>query len=522
MLEKLTQQLDADLKKIDTERNSPPRIERVPASQRRRCRLLCQRNQPCHPRSAVTPVETASPPVEPAPPAAAPQARPEAAPQPETESAPPDEAKLRDELEANSAKLIREMHDLESLRKQLGIVNPNSDGNELRDALQARLTVVNNRLRSLNSECLTLDSQIGRLNEQLDALSSEQGKKDRAEQMLQGDGMLSFYRDELAMRVELNKRNISIDDKGLDTLDTDRRLKARREELLEAAAARDTAKAKEYRGQLVIKHRERDRVKEQVAALGLEYEELFTKLDVLSHRRPELAEMQLQVKTMTSNVDALNQQLYKISTAKRAAADQQAAADDPEQAAGARRKKQGKLQDLLNQKNDELDRDAAEVNKLRYALGVATAADLSSRVSDLQDQTTRLDGEIFDQSVLIAKSVGELDKLRLDIELAGDPAVQKGRPWEAMQYDPTLKSPDQQLQDLGAATAAVAKTPDSEDRLNSNLRAAARLESSINERREQFMARYADDDAAATLSDYGPNWSPPKGSTTTPGAIWAR
>ena len=260
------------------------------------------------------------------------------------------------------------MHDLESLRKQLGIVNPNSDGNELRDALQARLTVVNNRLRSLNSECLTLDSQIGRLNEQLDCALDEQGKKDRAEQMLQGDGMLSFYRDELAMHVELNKRNISIDDKGLDTLDTDRRLKARREELLEAAAARDTAKAKEYRGQLVIKHRERDRVKEQVAALGLEYEELFTKLDVLSHRRPELAEMQLQVKTMTSNVDALNQQLYKISTAKRAAADQQAAADDPEQAASARRKKQGKLQDLLNQKNDELDRDAAEVNKLRTRL----------------------------------------------------------------------------------------------------------------------------------------------------------
>ena len=66
VLEKLTQQLDADLKKIDTERNSPPRIERVPARSAAVSPAVPAKSAMPPATSAVTPVETASPPVEPA------------------------------------------------------------------------------------------------------------------------------------------------------------------------------------------------------------------------------------------------------------------------------------------------------------------------------------------------------------------------------------------------------------------------------------------------------------------------
>ncbi|HVU44290.1 MAG TPA: M56 family metallopeptidase [Xanthobacteraceae bacterium] len=492
-LEKLTTQHDADLKKIAAEKASPPRIERVPEPP---------------PVATIAPQPAPQPaapiaPAAPAQPAATPEIAPKAAAQPVLENAPPDEAKLRQELMAKNDELIRAMHDVVALQRRLGIVDTDANGGQ-QEVLQRRLGTLNNQLRSLNSACLTLDTDIGRLNEELKVIESEQGKKERAERILQSDGILSFYKNELAMRTELNKRKASIDDKGLDTLDTDKRIKSRREELLAASAARDAAKAKEVRGKLAVKHRERDRVKEQLAALEREIADFFARLESVSQGHVELAQTRQRVKALQTIVDELNTRLYKVSVAKQAAAEQQAAAEavnDPQKAAAARQKKKDKLQDLLRQKSEELERDMADADRLRKVLGVASPSEVGKQTSAYQESRARLDGDIFDATAQIARMEGELDKLRLEIELAGDPAVQKGRPWEAMQYDLELKSLEQQLQDLGAATAAVAQMPDSEHRVVENLRMASRLENLINRRRSEFVARYADGEAAATLGE---------------------
>ncbi len=87
-----------------------------------------------------------------------------------------------------------------------------------------------------------------------------------------------------------------------------------------------------------------------------------------------------------------------------------------------------KLRDLLQQRMDELVRDMHDIENLQKALGIVDPAAAAAQSQMLQQQMAVVNNSIFSHTAQLANLEVEIDKYKLDIELARDPAAARRAP----------------------------------------------------------------------------------------------
>ncbi len=162
-----------------------------------------------------------------------------------------------------------------------------------------------------------------------------------------------------------------------------------------------------------------------------------------------------------------------------------------------------KLRELLQQKNDELVRDMHDVENLQKNLGVVDPAAAAAQSQMLQQQMSVLNNSIFSHTSQLANQEVEIDKYKLDIELARDPATREARAEEEIRKDEKLRKLEEQVTDIEAAVAN-AKNQNGEDnpavkRLAKTLAAA---EGKVALRRDELLKRFSDANEAIKVREY--------------------
>ena len=162
-----------------------------------------------------------------------------------------------------------------------------------------------------------------------------------------------------------------------------------------------------------------------------------------------------------------------------------------------------KLRELLQQKNDELVRDMHDVENLQKALGVVDPAAAATQSQMLQQQMGVLNNSIFANTAQLANLEVEIDKHKLDIELVRDPAAREARAEEEMHKDEKLRKLEEQATDLEAAVGN-AKNQNGQDNptVKRLAKALAATEEKVALRRDELMKRFSDTNESVKVREY--------------------
>ena len=169
-----------------------------------------------------------------------------------------------------------------------------------------------------------------------------------------------------------------------------------------------------------------------------------------------------------------------------------------------RNKKEAKLRELLQEKNTELIRDMHEVERLQKTIGVLDQQAAATQSSLLQHQLLTISNSLFSQASQLGTLQVEIDKCKLDVELARDPAAREARAEEEMHKDEKLKKLEEQRSalELGVAEAMnQLKTRDNPTakRLSKSL---AAVEEQVELRRDQLLKHFSDSSEAVKIKEY--------------------
>src|SRR5262249_43975391 len=116
-----------------------------------------------------------------------------------------------------------------------------------------------------------------------------------------------------------------------------------------------------------------------------------------------------------------------------------------------RERRAAKLRELLAQKQAELDRDMGDIKRLQESMGFLNPAVVATQNQLLQQQLSVVNNSIFSHTAQVGNLEVEIDKYKLDIELARDPSAREARAEEEAHKDEKLRKLEDQKQDLELA-----------------------------------------------------------------------
>jgi capsular exopolysaccharide synthesis family protein len=169
-----------------------------------------------------------------------------------------------------------------------------------------------------------------------------------------------------------------------------------------------------------------------------------------------------------------------------------------------RTKKEQKLSELRQMKSEELLRDMKDIEGLQKNLGIVDPAAAAAQNQMLQQQLGVVNNSIFSHTSQAANLEVEVDKLKLDIELARDPAAREARAEEEMHKDDKLKKLEEQKSDLELAISEAKNQVKGKDnptvkRLAKSLQA---VEEKVGLRRDDLMKRFSDSNESVKIKEF--------------------
>jgi hypothetical protein len=231
------------------------------------------------------------------------------------------ETKLRELLQQKSEQLLRDMHDVEGLQKNLGVVDPATAAAQSQ-MLQQQLAVVSNSIFSHTAQVANLEVEIDKLKLDIELARDPAAREARAEEEMLKDDRLRRWGDQL-VEVETalidEKEDASPNDRDVRVLSKreqqiEERIAARRDELMKRFSdVNEAVKVKEYEGKKLATEKHRDSVVEQLKDLKQQHAELTEKLSVMTRDTAELDVKRARIRVQQQIVDKLEHELQAMS-----------------------------------------------------------------------------------------------------------------------------------------------------------------------------------------------------------------
>ena len=237
------------------------------------------------------------------------------------------ERKLKAAIEEKQEQLIRAKKDVESLQKNLQIVDPAQAAQQL-SMTQNQLAMLNNSIFSHTAELSNLDVKIEDLKLEISLAQDPQAKEARAEEEMHKDERLKELEKELngvEMAIaDLGKQVKGKDSPAIKRIEQHRnavedKISMRRDELMKKFSdSNEAIKVKEFTGKLSSVEKHRDAVKEQLDGLKKDREELTKKLDIITRDTAELDTRKQTLRMQQQFLDKLNADYAQIEIEKNA------------------------------------------------------------------------------------------------------------------------------------------------------------------------------------------------------------
>ncbi|HVU88672.1 MAG TPA: polysaccharide biosynthesis tyrosine autokinase [Pirellulales bacterium] len=169
-----------------------------------------------------------------------------------------------------------------------------------------------------------------------------------------------------------------------------------------------------------------------------------------------------------------------------------------------RSKKEAKLRDLLQQKTEELLRDMHDVERLQKSIGVLDQQAAATHAGLMQQQLGVVNNSLFSHTAQQGNLEVEIDKYKLDIELARDPSAREARAEEEMHKDEKLRKLEEQRSDLELSIAEAKTQIKNKDNptLKRLLKSLAVVEEKVELRRDELLKRFSDSNEAIKIKEY--------------------
>ncbi|HEY4313143.1 MAG TPA: M56 family metallopeptidase [Pirellulales bacterium] len=238
------------------------------------------------------------------------------------------ETKLRELLQQKSEQLVRNMHDVEGLQKNLGIVDPATAAAQ-NQMLQQQLAVVNNSIFSHTSQLANLEVEIDKVKLDIELARDPAAREARAEEeMLKDDRLRTFEAQLIDAEIALDEAREENRKQGRDPDERlqgfkrrqqsiEDRIHARRDELMKKFSdSNEAVKIKEYEGKKLATEKHRDSVSEQLKDLKQQQAELTEKLSVMTRDTAELDVKRARIRVQQEIVDKLEHELQAMSIEK--------------------------------------------------------------------------------------------------------------------------------------------------------------------------------------------------------------
>ncbi len=238
------------------------------------------------------------------------------------------EIKLRELLQQKSDELIRDMHDVENLQKNLGIVDPAAAASK-NGLMQQQLAVLNNSIFSQTSQHANLQVDIDKYKLDIELARDPSAREARAEEEMHKDEKFKKLEEqksdlelgiaEAKNSVKGGKDNPTVKRLSKSLSAVEEKVALRRDELMKRFSdSNEAVKIKEYEGKLKATEKHRDSVEDQLKELKKQHTDLTNDLMLMTRNTAELDNKQQRVKALQQLVDELNRDLYKISIEKNA------------------------------------------------------------------------------------------------------------------------------------------------------------------------------------------------------------
>ncbi|HEY1598147.1 MAG TPA: M56 family metallopeptidase [Pirellulales bacterium] len=411
------------------------------------------------------------------------------------------EQKLRKLFNEKNEQLIRELKDVETLQKALGIVDSSAAAQQ-NSVLQGQLGATGQSIFALQSQLLELEAEIDQHKLDIELAEDPAGREVRADLEIAPDdrvkkleALVATADDQLddasrqgvdeAIIAELKKKRSTLED----------RLHARHDELMKRFVDNDGVRIKRLRGTLGLAEKRRERMLNQLAELQKRNEEITNRLSIVNRDTPELESKRSNVRVSQQVVEEINRDLHRIALEKQTIRERQAAeadGDDESKARERRTKRRQTLKKAYQVRKEALISEKKDVEALQRSLGVIDAAAAAQQHQSFQQRLSLVANSIFSHTTQLANLQLDVDRLQLDIELAQDPQAKQARAEEEMHKDEKLKKLEEQLEAADQNIKGAKRQTKDDPAVKRLEKDRAAVEYLVNSRRDELLKKFSD------------------------------